>query len=121
MNWLLEGDQVRAKPSTHPVLMRVADMAKPAKVLDLPLTPEIVQTAAARGYMTTRPAAATSRPHLLLVLLSGSLPGRCMDRYDAPDGNSAEPLEVEEGPPLGSAVLEACKGALRQSQAPDRR
>lgn len=40
---LFKSDQIHAGPSLNPVLVTVAHIAHPAKVLDLPLTPDILQ------------------------------------------------------------------------------
>lgn len=104
ISWLLKGDQVRAGLNIRSALVRVVQTAQPAKIFHFSPTPNVLQVSTASRNLTTRAVAATSRPRLLLVLLSGSLPSRCLGTDGAPEGNSAQPLGVEISLPLGNVL-----------------
>lgn len=70
---LFEGDQARAGRDIRLVPVRVADMAQPAEILDLPISPDGLQGLATPKNLTARAVAATSLPRLVLVLLNRSL------------------------------------------------
>lgn len=98
MKRLVEGDQTSAETDIRPVPVHVVDMAKPAEVLDLLFTLDILQVSAAPENLTTLAVAATSRSLLFLALLNGSVSGPRLGTDGAPDGNSAKSLGAKRMP-----------------------
>lgn len=98
------GDRVGVKPGIHTELVRVVDMVQPAKVLNLPFTPDVLQVPTTPGNSTARAVVAMNHPRFLLVLLNGSLHGRRPEGNGAPDGNSTESCCSKEGQSLGSIL-----------------
>lgn len=86
------------------MLVRVVEVGKTVKLLDLSLTPDVLRVTAAPGDFTTQAVAAASGPSFLLVLLSGSLLGRSLGTNGAQNGNSTVTFDVEDCPPLGREI-----------------
>lgn len=101
---MFKRDKVHAGLDFCPVLMRVVNLAQPARIPDLPFTPDDLRILTAPKKLTATAVEATSCLCLLLVMLDGSLPGRRLSADSAPVVDSAKSFGVKEDPLHGSVL-----------------
>lgn len=84
--------------------MRVVNMAQPAEIVNLSLTPYVLQVPASLQSLARRAVAAASLVHLLLDLVKGSLAIRRLSRDGTPDENNTEFFGVNKDRTLRNAA-----------------